>query len=237
MLQEGSLCSSSKGSNDVRRCRVTEESFEEEADSLDQDLNYQCMRYKNPNRGNTSFDTIMWAWLTIFQCISLEGWVDVMYYLQDGVSGWVWVYFLILIVFGAFFAVNLLLAVLYVKFTEEGDKDFAAAAGEGAGEGQEGLEGGDGVPVTSWQENAVVRFCYNLQAHPGFEAATMALIVLNTIAMASEYDDMPRRFAYVLDVRPPSRSLPFAPTLPLPTLEAARSLSRMSLEARGWECL
>ena len=30
----------------------------------------------------------------------------------------VWIYFAILIVFGAFFAVNLLLAVLYVKFTE-----------------------------------------------------------------------------------------------------------------------
>jgi hypothetical protein len=37
----------------------------------------------NPN-GINSFDNILYAFLTIFQCISLEGWVDTMYMLQDG---------------------------------------------------------------------------------------------------------------------------------------------------------
>jgi Ion transport protein len=36
----------------------------------------------NPNYGFTSFDNILWAWLTIFQCVSLEGWTDTMYYVQ-----------------------------------------------------------------------------------------------------------------------------------------------------------
>ena len=38
--------------------------------------------HSNPNFGLTSFDNILWAWLTIFQCVSLEGWTDVMYYAQ-----------------------------------------------------------------------------------------------------------------------------------------------------------
>lgn len=36
----------------------------------------------NPNYGFTSFDNILWSWLTIFQCVSLEGWTDIMYMTQ-----------------------------------------------------------------------------------------------------------------------------------------------------------
>lgn len=39
--------------------------------------------------------------------------------LQDAVSPWVLVYFVLLIVFGSFFLVNLALAVLYLQFTKE----------------------------------------------------------------------------------------------------------------------
>lgn len=39
-----------------------------------------CTSFRNPNEGFTSFDNILWAWLTIFQCITMEGWTDVMYF-------------------------------------------------------------------------------------------------------------------------------------------------------------
>ena len=35
---------------------------------------------------------------SIFQVISLEGWVDIMYYIQDAHSFWDWTYFVALIV-------------------------------------------------------------------------------------------------------------------------------------------
>lgn len=41
-----------------------------------------CAVFENPNYGITSFDNIVWAWVTIFQCITTEGWVDIMYALQ-----------------------------------------------------------------------------------------------------------------------------------------------------------
>ncbi len=46
-----------------------------------------CTFLDNPNYGATSFDSYPWAMVTLFQSITLEGWVDVMYQLQDGTSG------------------------------------------------------------------------------------------------------------------------------------------------------
>ena len=73
-----------------------------------------CKRYwKGPNGGITSFDNIGFAMLTVFQCITTEGWTDIMY-LADGVygQGFNWIYFGILVVVGTFFMLNLVLGVL-----------------------------------------------------------------------------------------------------------------------------
>jgi hypothetical protein len=78
-----------------------------------------CTAYGNPNFGITSYDNILWAWLTIFQLITQEGWTDIMYATQDAVSTWVWIYYVLLLIFGSFFAVNLAIAVLYVQFIKE----------------------------------------------------------------------------------------------------------------------
>ncbi len=46
----------------------------------DDDSVYVCRFYwEGPNQGITNFDNIGLAMLTVFQCISLEGWTDVMY--------------------------------------------------------------------------------------------------------------------------------------------------------------
>jgi hypothetical protein len=42
---------------------------------------------------------------------------------MDAVNPWAWVYFVLMIVFGSFFAVNLALAVLYVFFTGANDDE------------------------------------------------------------------------------------------------------------------
>jgi hypothetical protein len=41
-----------------------------------------CAAFANPNMGMTNFDNILWTWVTIFQCITTEGWTDIMYALQ-----------------------------------------------------------------------------------------------------------------------------------------------------------
>lgn len=42
--------------------------------------NYICKGYwEGPNYGITSFDNIGYAMLTVFQCITMEGWTEIMY--------------------------------------------------------------------------------------------------------------------------------------------------------------
>lgn len=39
-----------------------------------------CREYwLGPNFGITNFDNILFAVLTVFQCITMEGWVDILY--------------------------------------------------------------------------------------------------------------------------------------------------------------
>lgn len=41
---------------------------------------YVCLeRWKGPNSGITNFDNFGLSMLTVFQCITLEGWTDVLY--------------------------------------------------------------------------------------------------------------------------------------------------------------
>ena len=52
---------------------------------------------RNPFNGAISFDNIGYAWITIFQIITLENWSPIMYYIQDSHSFWNWIYFVFLI--------------------------------------------------------------------------------------------------------------------------------------------
>ncbi|KAG7209645.1 hypothetical protein KM043_011292 [Ampulex compressa] len=72
----------------------------------------------NPFQGTISFDNIGLAWVAIFLVISLEGWTDIMYYVQDAHSFWDWIYFVLLIVIGSFFMINLCLVVIATQFSE-----------------------------------------------------------------------------------------------------------------------
>lgn len=83
------------------------------------DQNYHCLKksgkeeWEGPNNGITNFDNFGLAMLTVFQCITLEGWTDVLYWVQDSTGGaWQWVYFVSMVILGAFFVMNLILGVL-----------------------------------------------------------------------------------------------------------------------------
>ena len=42
--------------------------------------------WKGPNHGITNFDNIGLACMTVFQCITLEGWTDVLYMVSSHVD-------------------------------------------------------------------------------------------------------------------------------------------------------
>ncbi|XP_068109760.1 voltage-dependent L-type calcium channel subunit alpha-1D isoform X10 [Hyperolius riggenbachi] len=76
-----------------------------------------------PNGGITNFDNFAFAMLTVFQCITMEGWTDVLYWVNDAIGcEWPWVYFVSLIILGSFFVLNLVLGVLSGEFSKEREK-------------------------------------------------------------------------------------------------------------------
>uniref|UniRef100_A0A3B4D878 Voltage-dependent N-type calcium channel subunit alpha n=1 Tax=Pygocentrus nattereri TaxID=42514 RepID=A0A3B4D878_PYGNA len=83
-----------------------------------------CREYwKGPNFGITNFDNILFAVLTVFQCITMEGWTDILYSTNDASgNAWNWLYFIPLIIIGSFFMLNLVLGVLSGEFAKERER-------------------------------------------------------------------------------------------------------------------
>ncbi|XP_069690114.1 voltage-dependent calcium channel type A subunit alpha-1 isoform X22 [Periplaneta americana] len=79
--------------------------------------------WEGPNFGITSFDNIGFAMLTVFQCITMEGWTAILYWTNDALGSiFNWIYFVPLIVLGSFFMLNLVLGVLSGEFAKEREK-------------------------------------------------------------------------------------------------------------------
>lgn len=120
---------------------------------------------------------------------------------QDGLSEYVWIYFVVLIVVGSFFAVNLALAVLYLQFTQsqaelEIEREEQAVALSAAQRnatpdprsGHRSLERQPSRVPGTFQRVKDTFYC--IQANPSFEVLTLTLISINTVIMASEHHEM-----------------------------------------------
>ncbi|KAL5014501.1 hypothetical protein ScPMuIL_008771, partial [Solemya velum] len=98
--------------------------------STSKDKGFQCENgtvckqwWAGPNDGITNFDNFGLAMLTVFQCITMEGWTSVLYNINDAMgSEWPWIYFISLIIIGSFFVLNLVLGVLSGEFSKEREK-------------------------------------------------------------------------------------------------------------------
>jgi len=78
---------------------------------------------KELNYGITNFDNCLTAFLTIFQCITMEGWTKIMNIYEDAYLGWfVNLYFTTCVIICSFFLLNLTIAVMLMKY-EELDKN------------------------------------------------------------------------------------------------------------------
>ena len=46
-------------------------------------------KWRGPNYGITSFDNIIYAMLTVFQCVTMEGWTPILYWVSqiNGAAG------------------------------------------------------------------------------------------------------------------------------------------------------
>lgn len=83
---------------------------------------YFCGKgYENPNDDGTHFDYMPMAVTMVFIVVTLEGWTEIMRYAQKAVSSFAVAYFILIVFIGAFFLVNLTLAVLMSEYNEKVD--------------------------------------------------------------------------------------------------------------------
>ncbi|KAK3271420.1 hypothetical protein CYMTET_20228 [Cymbomonas tetramitiformis] len=71
---------------------------------------------RNPAGGTVSFDNLALAIYTVFQSMTLEGWVDILYVMQDAMGYLTTVYCVSLVMVGSYVVVNLALAVIYDSY-------------------------------------------------------------------------------------------------------------------------
>uniref|UniRef100_A0A671KEC2 Ion transport domain-containing protein n=1 Tax=Sinocyclocheilus anshuiensis TaxID=1608454 RepID=A0A671KEC2_9TELE len=69
--------------------------------------------HRNPHKGAINFDNIGYAWIVIFQVITLEGWVEIMYYVMDAHSFYNFIYFILLIIVSLFDVLLLVYGCIY----------------------------------------------------------------------------------------------------------------------------
>ena len=82
-------------------------------------LGYECLELGiNPGMGQLHFDDIGAAMVVIFQIMTLEGWNDIMYDVQDVTGYWSFLYFVVLVFVGPIFGIQLFLVVISNKYTE-----------------------------------------------------------------------------------------------------------------------
>lgn len=83
------------------------------------DLRRDTRDEEDLNYGITNFDNIFYAFLTIFQCITLEGWTTLSYiYLDVANAYFVDFYFVLCVVINSFFLLNLTIAVMLTEYDD-----------------------------------------------------------------------------------------------------------------------
>ncbi|KAG7220386.1 hypothetical protein INR49_018224 [Caranx melampygus] len=164
-------------------------------------------RWDGPNGGITNFDNFFFAMLTVFQCITMEGWTDVLYWMNDAIGFELpWVYFVSLVIFGSFFVLNLVLGVLSGEFSKEREKAKARGDFQKLREKQQMEEDFARMmkiaccrTLRRWNR-VCRRNCRTAVKSVTFYWLVLLLVFLNTSLSASEHYNQPDWLTQVQDI-------------------------------------
>eukprot|EP00929_Paragymnodinium_shiwhaense_P090912 TRINITY_DN50994_c0_g1_i1.p1 TRINITY_DN50994_c0_g1~~TRINITY_DN50994_c0_g1_i1.p1 ORF type:complete len:1913 (-),score=432.16 TRINITY_DN50994_c0_g1_i1:94-5832(-) len=151
-----------------------------------------AMRKLIPETDFVHFDHIGGALLLIFQCMTLEGWTELMYFCQDSSSMFVATsYFFCLVLITSFFMLNVALAVVdearadFDKDDEEEEEGSEGSEEEAEGTDLKVSEEEDG-PRELWWDNKFIAFFDAIAHDEIFMNFVMLAIVANVIIMMLE---------------------------------------------------
>ena len=145
-----------------------------------------------PCFGALSYDNVISAFASIFQAVTLEGWVDQMYMLRKtaGEASAV-IFFLVLVLVGSHFIVNLFLAVLFESFNKA--QEERSKSGDDSDESASAAAPGTEPPhlgrrASMWTMSA-----------GSWDSLVYLMITLNTIVMCSNFHGEPAWYAHLLN--------------------------------------
>lgn len=72
----------------------------------------------SPNFSIQNFDTFLWSMLTVFQTLTMEGWSDIMIFLQKCYSPFTAVYSLLIVFLCEYVLLNMTMAILKYKYSQ-----------------------------------------------------------------------------------------------------------------------
>ncbi|XP_025409766.1 sodium channel protein 60E-like isoform X2 [Sipha flava] len=85
-------------------------------------VGYVCIGVgPNPNHGFTNFDNFLWSMLTTFQLITLDYWENVYNIVLATCGPMSVIFFTVVVFFGSFYLINLMLAVVALSYEEEAE--------------------------------------------------------------------------------------------------------------------
>ena len=148
----------------------------------------------------SNFNNLGSAIITLFTIATLEGWVEAMHLGMDSVGQhetlrmdhrpWLSLYFVVFVVVGSFFLVNLFTGVLVDKYEKE-RRSAAQAFSTNLTDKQQEYKLMQDLVVSSLRPlSKPLITSHRLQAvvlHPNFDRIVMTFIVLNTVVMALEH--------------------------------------------------
>ena len=126
--------------------------------------------------------------------MSTSGWADIMYQAQDAMAPSVWIFFVVIVIFTAWFASNLAIAVLYTEFAAKERRPPPPPR-----EWSEVAEADRAIPA----EGPVGRFRHfvrhRVACSAWFSSLTIFCIVINSIFLAIVYHGMSEAYATTLE--------------------------------------
>ncbi|KAJ8374981.1 hypothetical protein SKAU_G00055610 [Synaphobranchus kaupii] len=161
-----------------------------------------------------NFDNVGAGYLALLQVATFKGWMEIMYAAVDSrsveeqpikeINMYMYLYFVIFIIFGSFFTLNLFIGVIIDNFnqqkrkisgqdifmTEEQKKYYNAMKKLGSKKPQK--------PIPR-PTNPVQGFFFDLVSKQAFDIIIMVLIILNMITMMVETDEQPKNMEVILN--------------------------------------
>ncbi|XP_036412175.1 sodium channel, voltage gated, type XII, alpha a [Colossoma macropomum] len=161
-----------------------------------------------------NFDNVGLGYLSLLQVATFKGWMEIMYAAVDSrgveeqpvkeINLYMYLYFVIFIIFGSFFTLNLFIGVIIDNFnqqkrkiggqdifmTEEQKKYYNAMKKLGTKKPQKPIP----RPM-----NILQGFFFDLVSKQAFDITIMMLIILNMITMMVETDEQSARMEFILN--------------------------------------